>query len=718
VAEVGGGKWEYWPASPFISPSLEHVIAMSIQESLELALKHHRLNRLAEAEAIYRQVLSEHPDHPGALHLHGVLSAQTARADLAVDLIGRAIAANPKVAVYHLSMAKALGTLGRREEMTASLRRALEQDPTLAEAKFNLANELLHNDKPEEAAELYLALLSKDPKFAQAWNNLGSAHRALGQNDEATKCFCRALEVQGDFADARFNLGNLHMDEGRWSEAIAELRRAIAVKPDFVEAYNNLAALLGERGMVAESIEAAQKAVALRPKYGKAYNNLANALKKAGLFGEAFGPMEKAVNLLPDDAVARGVYIHALLYRPGVSAEEILREERRWNELHAMPLAGSILPHANDRNPHRRLRIGYVSADFCDHIAGLNLLPLLRQHDQQAFEIFCYSNTRKSDPTTELFKPSAKAWREIARLNDESAARIVRDDRIDILMDLSLHTAGNRLQLFARKPAPEQATFIGYPGSTGLSAIDYRLTDPHLDPVGQTDQFYSEESIRLENSFWCYDPVAMQVLDYPVDPLPSLSSGTVTFGSLNNLGKINDSVLELWAKVLRAVPKARLIVAQVTPWARPWILQKLQKQGVDLARVECVPRLKRADYFKCFGRVDLCLDTFPYNGHTTSLDSFWMGVPCVTLIGSTVVGRAGYSQLCNLGLKELAASTPEEYVRIASELAGDLPRLAEIRRGLRERMRNSPLCDAAGFARSVEKAYRQMWRRWCEKKDI
>jgi len=272
--------------------------------------------------------------------------------------------------------------------------------------------------------------------------------------------------------------------------------------------------------------------------------------------------------------------------------------------------------------------------------------------------------------------------------------------------------AQNRLLVFARKPAPVQLTFAGYPGTTGLKAIDYRLTDPHLDPPDLHAEYYSEESIRLSDSFWCYDPLDS---DQAVNALPAIENGYVTFGCLNNFCKVNPPILKMWASVLNAVDRSRLIVLSGEGTHRREMLQKLADNGIDAARVTFVSNQPRQQYLKTYHQIDIGLDTLPYNGHSTSLDSYWMGIPVVTLVGNTVVGRAGMSQLMNLGMPELVADTPERFVMIAKGLAQDLPRLSDIRATLRQRMQSSPLMDAPGFARSIEAAYRDVWQRWCVK---
>jgi protein O-GlcNAc transferase len=296
---------------------------------------------------------------------------------------------------------------------------------------------------------------------------------------------------------------------------------------------------------------------------------------------------------------------------------------------------------------------------------------------------------------------------------------MIRTDRIDILVDLTMHMRQNRLLAFARKPAPVQVAWLAYPGTTGLSTMDYRLTDPHLDPPavspveppGTDESVYAERTIRLPDTFWCYDPLATEPA---VNPLPALETGRITFGCLNNFCKVNDNLLSLWAKILRQVENSRLLLLAPMGNCRPRTLEHFRNDGVDPARIEFVEFQSREKYLATYNRIDLGLDTFPYNGHTTSLDSFWMGVPVITLVGNTPAARAGWCQLSNLGLAELAGRTPDEFVRIAVELASDLPRLQQLRSTLRARMEQSPLMDAPKFARNIEAAYRQMWRTWCE----
>jgi predicted O-linked N-acetylglucosamine transferase (SPINDLY family) len=400
------------------------------------------------------------------------------------------------------------------------------------------------------------------------------------------------------------------------------------------------------------------------------------------------------------------------MFSSGYDARTLCEEHRRWDRNHAAPLARFIGPHLNDRSPDRRLRVGYVSPDFRHHPVGRFLLPLLESHDRRSFEIFGYASVDVPDTMTDRCRAHTDVWRNMLGSSDEQVARTIRQDRIDILVDLSVHMAKNRLLVFARKPAPVQVTYLAYCGTTGLSTIDYRLTDPYLDPPGQDEQIYTEQSVRLPETYWCYQPA---IETPPVNALPALDVGHVSFGSLNNFCKVTPATLAAWGRLLQAVPQSRLLLHARSGSHRDRVRKFLAEQGVSPERLEFIDFQPMAEYFAAYQQIDVALDPFPYGGGTTTCDALWTGVPVVSLAGETAVGRGGLSILSNIGLPGLAARDPDEYVRIAAELALDLPRLTELRATLRQRMQSSPLMDAARFARGVEAAYREMWRRWCAK---
>jgi predicted O-linked N-acetylglucosamine transferase (SPINDLY family) len=734
----------------------------SLSEALAIAIQHHQAGRLGDAEQLYRQILAAEANHPQALHLLGVVAQQTGRHEAAVEYIERAVALDARQPLFHNNLGEAYRALRRTAEAIACYRRALELNPDFAGAYYNLGNAWKGQGRTAEAIHCYRQAIARDPDYAEAYNNLGSALRDAGQPAEAAACFRRALQLKPGMAEARRNLGHPSAPElpqdaeapflqgnalkaaRRWDQAAACYRRALALKPDYVEAHNNLGATLKDQGKLAEAMACYRAALRYRPDYAEAYSNLGGVfwelgdldqalacfrhslalkpdyadahynlgvlLKDCGQAAEAVACYRRALQLRPDFVACHSNLVYLLLFCPGYDAHAIYEEHRRWNQQHAAPLARFARPHQNDRSAERRLRVGYVSPDFRVHCQSLFTAPLLSSHDRRRFEIFCYSDVDRPDAVTARLRGYADTWRPIFGRSDEAVAQLIRDDRIDILVDLTMHMEGNRLLVFARKPAPVQISWLAYPATTGLTAIDYRLSDPCLDPPGGDDRCYAEESIRLADSFWCYDVPA----DEPsVNRLPALERGYVTFGCFNNFCKINPPVLKLWARVLRAVERSRLMILAPKGAHRQATLDLLAAEGVEPQRVTFVGGRPRPEYLALYQQIDVGLDTFPYNGHTTSMDSFWMGVPVVTVAGQTSVGRAGVSLAMNLGLRELIAPDEEQFVAVAAELAGDRPRLAELRAMLRERMRGSPLMDAPRFAASVEAAYRATWRGWC-----
>jgi len=652
---------------------------LTIYEALQKGAQLREAGRLVEAEKLYQKILAHQPDQPDALHGLGVLASQAGSYELAADWIGRAIAVNPKDAAYHCNLAVNFQALGRLDEATGEYRRAVELQPTIPDFHFNLGGSLIAQGKPDDAIASYTA----------------------------------ALELRPQFADAHFCMANALRDLGRYDEAVTAYRMATQTRPNFPDAYNSLGCLLTDLRRLDEATAALTEAIHLRPDFAAAHSNLGNVLSDQGLLDLSLACDDRAIALQPLDARYHSNRVYSLTFHPAFDAAALLREQRRWDERHGRPPQEGIPPHTNDRSPNRRLRVGYVSPDFRAHAVGRNVLPLFREHDHQLVEVFCYSDVRKPDEITSQFRKHADVWRDIAALSHEQLADQVRLDQIDILVDLTLHMANNRLPAFARKPAPIQATFGGYPGGTGLRTMDYRLTDPYLDPPGLSDAHYVEQSLRLPHSFWCYDVASMSMglgLEPPVNPLPALSHGWITFGCLSNFCKINERVLTLWARVLNAVKDSRLIVLAPEGSHRQRTIDFLGREGIEPRRIEFVPGRPWVQYLEHYHRIDIGLDTFPYNGHTTSLEATRMGVPVVTKVGDTAVNRAGLSLYSNLGLTEWVAADDEEYVVIAQSLAANLPRLTALRAELRARMQASPLMDAPLFARSIESAYRAMWQ--------
>jgi protein O-GlcNAc transferase len=561
----------------------------------------------------------------------------------------------------------------------------------------------------DEAESLYRRVISGQPGNAQAHYNLGNVLRRRGRNEEAVGAFEQALLAQPAYPKAMNNLAQIVLGRGEYERAIGLFGHAISLQPEMASAYHNLSIALMEVWRLDEAIAAARQAVALAPSNADAWASLGTALSWQGQAAECLKCHERAVQLKPDDAGLHSNWLFATLMHEGPNPREVFAEHRRWNDRHAAPLAGSIRPHGNARSADRKLRVGYVSPYLGKTTVGWNLLPLLTNHDHSQIEVFCYSSGKRPDEMTERLAGLTDTWREIARLTDEQAAELIREDRIDILVDLAVHTAGNRLLAFARKPAPVQVTYLGYCGTTGMDAMDYRLSDPWFDPPGADADCYSERTVRLPHSYWCYGASIIEG-----SGLPALRGGGVTFGCMNEFRKISDSALSLWGGVLARVPMSRLLLYAPAGSGRERVIERLGGAGVERGRIEFVDRQSWPRYMRTYDRIDIGLDTLPYGGGIATCDSMWMGVPVVTLIGEMAVGRGAFSIVNNIGLAGLAARTREEFVRIVVELAEDLPRLSEMRSGLRDRMARSPLRDGKGFARDVEAAYRGMWREWCQ----
>jgi len=716
----------------------------TLSEALAIAHGHHQAGRIDLAEEIYRRILAADPEHADALHLLGALFCQRGELAAGVELIRRAIARQP-AAEYYNNLGIVLRAQGNLAEATASYRRAVELRPDFAEALNNLGNALASQGDPAEAVLCFQRALQLQPNHAHAHCNLGVALQQLGQLAEAVACYRRAIELQPtmflahnnlglallrqgawaeamasfqravqlkpDCAEAHLNLGASLQSQGRVAEAMASYRRALQAKPDYVEAYGNLGNAAQQVGQLDEAVACYRHALQLRPDSADLYNNLGNAWKDAGCHAEAIASYRQALALRPDAAEVHSNLLYTLYFCDDNDALAIHAAHREWAQRYAAPLARFCRPHDNDRSPERRLRMGYVSPDLREHPVGRFLLPLWEAHDRRQFEIYGYTSAMSPDAVTARLRAVADVWREVWTQSDEQLAEQIRQDGIDVLVDLSMHMGGNRMCCFARKPAPVQVTYLAYGGTTGLDTMDYRLTDPYLDPPGSAAGLYAEQSVWLPETYWCYQAPASAP---PVERLPALDRGAVTFGALNNFAKVTAPTLAAWRRLLQRVPQSRLLLYAPAGRHRDRVCEQLGLSGSATERVEFVNRVSVADYLKIYHRIDVALDPFPYGGGTTTCDALWMGVPVVSLAGQTAVGRGGLSILSNVGLPELVAHDVDQYLRIATDLAQDLPRLTQLRATLRPRMQQSPLTDAPRFARNVEAAYRTMWRRWCE----
>ena len=676
------------------------------------ALALHAAGRLAEAEAGYRQILAHTPRHAPSLHGLGLVLYQKGERENARDLLRLALDSGEADAELYNNLGTIERDLGRLEAAIVCHHRAIRLRPDHADAYNNLGNALRDYGRLREAEGAYLQALALEPAHPQAHLNHGNVLRSLGRLDEALASYRRALALTPELADAHNNIGTLYKDLGLWTASLAAYDRALALRPDWPIAIYNRANVMNELGLSEEAAAEMRRALALAPMFAEAHLNLGNMLKEQGRLTEAMASFERALEVKPGYASALSNLLFTLAYVDGISPQEIFERHRAFNARFAAPLARFIEPHANPRDPGRRLRIGYVSPDLRAHACAFFLAPLLEHHHREDVEIYAYAEVEKPDETTLRLHRLCDHWRSTVGMSDEAVAAQIRADGIDLLVDLAGHTANSRLLVLARKPAPVQLCYLGYPATTGLDTMDYRLTDARTEPPGQSERWYTETLVRLPNSLWCYQPFD----DVPeVAPLPALANGYVTFGSFNNFAKIGPRVLALWAEVLRAVPASRLFMVCVPAGApQDRVREAFARQGVDPARLTLHGRLPRPDYLAAFAQVDIALDPFPCNGGTTTCDALWMGLPVVALIGETFLSRASYSVLHAAGLADHAAPDRAAYVARAAALAADPHALAEDHAGRRERLLASPLMRADTFARDVEQVYRLLWRRWCE----
>ena len=658
---------------------------------LDAAIEAHERGELDVAEAAYRAILSRDAAHSGALHLLGVIAHQRGQHEAALEPIRKAIASNGSVALYHFNLGNVLAALGRTSEAAVAFAEAARLDPEHVGALCNLGHARLALKELTAAVHALRRAYTLAPDTPGLRMDLGTALLSLGdesvtgkpQFNEAIELFASHWRSEAKPAAARLMLAYALAQFGRWSEAM--------------EHYE---------GILADPMSL--------PVELKAHSNAGNCCNQLGRMEDAVRHYREALRLNPDMPDTASSIAACINYLPGASPADVLDAHRDWDRRFGETLLANSpylrTADTRDRNPAngRRLRIGYVSPDFRRHPVTALFAPVMDRHDRDAFEIYCYYNHRGSDEVTDRLRARATVWRDVAGLEHDALAAQIAADRIDILVDLAGHTALNRLPAFARKPAPILVEWLGYFTTTGIGAFDYFISDPHCSPPGQ-EAWFTERLVRLPHTRFCYEP-------YPfmpeVSPLPALTRGYVTFGCLNNLAKVNRDVLELWARVLAAVPRSRLALqahALEDADNRRRFLGLASQCGIAAERIIIRPYAALREAAHAYHDIDIALDPFPFCGGMTSFESLWMGVPVVTRDSPLIAGRQTLSMLVNLGHPEWIARDSEAYAAIARQLAGDLQALAARRAGLRGRFRSSALMDHAGFTTALERAYHDMW---------
>lgn len=724
---------------------------ISARSQKERAVSLLRQNRLTEAKPLFEDVCKQNDSDAEALYLLGAINGQLGLLEDATRCFRKVVALQPS-AEAHDNLGLVLQALGRFDEAIASHRTALGINPNLVSAYYNLGNAYRQINDFALAADNFRQACQRQPGFVEALNNLGATLLQLERYDEALPCFVEAAGLGPGSALTQYSLGLCLYRLRRYPEAISALRRAVVLdpnqldaqfrlgeaysaarqfpaaaevyeevvrrKPDYAAAHNNLGLAYLKCGALGQALDCYRRTAELDGMTAESCHNIGNALSAAAQHAEAIEFFRKALAVRPTFAHAHSNMLLVLNY---VSNDpwQLYHEHVAWAQKHAADVHRR-LPRVSVRDPDRVLRVGYVSSDFYSHPVAYFFEPLLAAHNRGVVETVCYSDVALPDETTQKLRSLACEWRDIAGMANDDVADLVEADKIDVLVDLAGHTGSNRLLLFAQKPAPVQVSYLGYPNTTGLKEIDFRFTDEWADPPGEPDRFHSETLWRLRGGFLCYAPPC--VAPEPAAP-PSVTRGYVTFGSFNHWSKVTHGVVALWAQLLREVPRSRVLLKGrhlLDPYLSQRIHDMFEAQGIERERIllRTTKSVTTAAHLSMYGEMDVALDTFPYNGTTTTCEALWMGVPVVTLAGTVHAGRVGVSLLQAIGKGQWIAHTPEEYVNLAVRLAADAEQRTALRIALRSGMVASGLCDRTRLAREIEGAYRQMWRAWCQRHSV
>ena len=691
------------------------MVQTTIPELFKAGLSAREAGDLRLAETKFREILSHDPQHAHTLHMLAMTLSSQDRFSEAQRYARQALEIDSSVPMFHYTLGNILIAEERLDEAVDAFNKALRRKAEFADCLNNKGLILHRLGRHEEALESFLALLRYRPDYTDAHSSIANIYRDLGKFDQALEHYYNALSQKPE-AKTYANIGFILQERGDYQGTIAVYQKALKLDTDLFPVLNNMGVIHNEIADYAQAIHYYQRALVVQPKNAETMSNLANALRNIGRISESVSMLEQAVELDPNNVNTFSNLLLAMIYDPSVSPEILTRKAIEYGEKHGQPHRQKRLLNP-DKTPLRKLKIGYVSPDFREHAVNYFFENLLDHHDRMNFEIYAYSNNQRDDNITERLKKKFDHWHDIRFMNDDKASDLIEDHKIDILIDLAGHTGRNRLGIFARKPAPVQVTWLGYPGTTGLKAIDYRITDAYAEPKGMTEVYNVETLWRLPHMFCCYGGSIRYPT--PIDHPPFEDNGFVTFGCFNNFARVTNPTLEVWGRILKAVPESRLLLEILgieKEDVRKPIEKRLLELGIPPDQLILEPR-KKSNQFVLYNRVDIALDPFPCSGGTNSADAVYMGAPLITLAGNHFLSRLGVTILTNIGLPELITENIDAYIAKAIELAHDRDKLKSIRHKLHERVAASPMCNSALFATNMESAYREMWKIYCNASD-
>ena len=734
---------------------------------LQLAASHRQSGQIGLAKELYSSLLDILPSHPAANYHLGILEMQAHRPAGGIPHLEAALAACPEQEQYWLAYIDALTQTGQEDaarhflelglqhglagdameklaerlkthalatpqpeekqqgiievnsvqgavqpkakKPTKASRKKTEKAPSVKE--INAVVALYAQGKITEVEKLALSLTTRFPKHGFGWKLLAGVFKAKGQSEKALQAMQNSVKFLPEDAEAHSNLGNILQDQGRLGEAEVSLRRSLALKPDYAIGHYNLSTILQGQGRINEMEASLRRAIEINPDYADAHNNLGLTLQDQYRHNEAEISLRRALAVEPDSGERQSNLLFCLSQMEGIDTAVLFAEHCRFGQKFETPLITLRQDHQNPRDPERCLQVGFVSADLRNHAVASFIEPVLVYlAGHKTLSLHAYYNHATEDNATQRLQGYFAHWHSVFGISDAAMEKQIRADGIDILIDLSGHTAGNRLPVFARKPAPVQVSWIGYPGTTGLQAMDYYLTDRHLLPPGQFDHQFTEKLAYL--------PLSTPFLPSPdapsVNTLPALVNGYITFGSFNRPNKLNPTVIALWSQLLRASPDARMLLgAMQEDGNNDTLIAWFAKEGIAQERLSFYPRSGMAAYLALHHQVDICLDTFPYTGGTTTLHALWMGVPTLTLAGNTAAGRQGACILELSGLAQFVAQDTADFVQKGLSITAQIDTLAKLRSGLRNPFALPSPSYMADIADGFESVLRTMWRRWC-----